>query len=130
MDVPSVVTEVHRVLQPGGIAWIGIHPFTSLSGGHNLTATEIPLRKLPLGIEPWDHLRKREIPITVPLNEWRIHQYLEEFSKHFEILKNYCAVREGKSFLTKELEIELVDYSRDELTCLAYIIVARKYQPK
>jgi hypothetical protein len=103
-----------------------IHLFTSPSGGHNVSLTQIPLRRIPAHVEPWDHLRKRRLPFHVPLNEWRIDQYLAEFSKHFEILKHYCAMREGEGFLTPALEAELAAYSRDELTCGAYVIVARK----
>ena len=100
--------------------------FTSPSGGHNVTFTQIPMRSVPRAVDPWDHLRKRRLPFSVPLNEWRLDQYLEEFAKYFELLKHYCAMREGEHLLTPELESELSDYSRDELTCAAYVIVARK----
>jgi SAM-dependent methyltransferase len=126
LNVPTVVSEMSRVMRPRGVAWLGIHPFTCPSGGHNITATQIPLRELPEGVEPWDHLRRRLLSITVPLNEWRIGQYLDAFASNFEILKHYCVVREGEHFLTPEIEAELSSYSRDELTCMAYIIVARK----
>ena len=126
LHVPLVVAEMARVLRPGGLAWIGIHPFTAISGGHNVTLTEIPLRRLPPGIAAWDHLRQRQLPCPVPLNEWRIAQYGATFAQHFEILKNYCASREGEDLLTPELEAELAAYTRDELTCLGYIILARK----
>lgn len=125
-QVPSVAAEVHRVTRVGGIVWVYIHPFSSPSGGHNVKLMEIPLKSTPQGIEPWDHLRKRLVPFHVPLNEWRIDQYLEEFSRAFEIINHYCAIREGEHLLTSELEIELSDYTRDELTCRGYIIVARK----
>ena len=35
-------------------------------------------------------------------------------------------MREGERLLTPEIEAELAAYSRDELTCGAYVIVARK----
>jgi SAM-dependent methyltransferase len=126
LDVPSVVKEVYRVLKPRGLAWIGIHPFACLSGGHNVSLTENPLRHLPRGIDAWDHLRKRRRPFHVPLNEWRNQQYLAEVAKYLEILNHYCAMREGEEFLTSEIENELSSYSRDELTCGAYVIVGRK----
>ncbi len=62
----------------------------------------------------------------MPLNEWRKDQYLATIGRHFEILKHYCMTREGESILTPEIQAELSEYSRDELTCAAYIIVARK----
>jgi ubiquinone/menaquinone biosynthesis C-methylase UbiE len=126
LDVPTVVTELHRVLRPGGLAWVAIHIFTSPSGGHNLSFTEIPLRHVPEGVDPWDHLRKRRLPFSVPLNEWRKDQYLAVFARHFEIIKHYCVTREGEELLTPEIAAELAAYSRDELTCGAYAIVARK----
>jgi SAM-dependent methyltransferase len=126
LDVPKVVKEVHRVLKPKGVAWIWVHPFTCLAGGHNVSLTEYPLRHLPRGVEAWDHLRKRQRGFHVPLNEWRQHQYLNEFRTCFEILKDYCASHEGEEFLTSDTERELSKYSRDELTCNAYVIVARK----
>jgi hypothetical protein len=48
------------------------------------------------------------------------------FLGHFEILKNYCVVRERDIFLAPQIEEDLFEYSRDELTCIAYGIVARK----
>ena len=126
LDVPTVVTELQRVVRPGGLIYVRIHLFTCPSGGHNVRITEIPLRSVPRGVEPWDHLRKRRLPFHVPLNEWRQDQYLKVFAKHFEILKHYCAMREGEEMLTPEIEAELSGYSRDELTCGAYVIVARK----
>lgn len=126
LDVPRVVAELARVVRAGGIVWACMHLFTSPSGGHNLGFVEVPLRRVPWGAEPWDHLRARRLPFTVPLNEWRAHQYRDAFAQHFEIVKEYCAIREGEHFLTAELERELSAYSRDELTCGARVFVLRK----
>ena len=126
LDVPAVVSELRRVLRPGGLVYACIHLFTCPSGGHNVRISEVPLRSVPQGIDPWDHLRKRRLPFHVPLNEWRQDQYLKVFAEHFEILKHYCAMREGEEMLTPKIEAELSDYNRDELTCGAYVIVARK----
>jgi len=106
--------------------WALVHLFSSPSGGHNVSLSQVPLCDIPRGIQPWDHMRKRHLPFHVPLNEWRKDQYLAEFQKHFEILKQYCAMREGEHLLTPQIESELSDYSRDELTCGAYVIVGRK----
>ncbi len=35
-------------------------------------------------------------------------------------------MREGENFLTPQIENELSKYTRDELTCGAYVILARK----
>lgn len=126
MDVPAVVAECARVLRPNGIAYFGIHPFTCPSGGHNIKLMEIPLIKLPTGVQAWDHLRQQTLPYHVPLNEWRISDYLTAVSRHFRVWNSYCAMREGEHLVTPEIEIELSEYSRDELTCGAYVIVAGK----
>lgn len=126
LDVPGVVAELHRVLRPGGLVWASIHLFTCPTGGHNLSFTEFPLRRVPEGVDAWDHLRRRRLPFTVPLNEWRRDRYLEVFGQQFEVVKHYCAMREGEELLTPAIEAELAGYTRDELTSAAYVIVARK----
>jgi SAM-dependent methyltransferase len=126
LNVPAVVSELYRVLRSGGIAWIAIHLFTSLSGGHNIDFTGAALESVPPGVDPWDHLRQRKLPFTVPLNEWRRDEYLAEFARHFEIESDYCVTREAEALLTPGIQAELSRYDRDELTCKAYVLVARK----
>jgi hypothetical protein len=82
----------------------------------------IQFHNLPMGVEPWDHSRKRRLSLHVPLYEWRIHQYLEAFTRHFEIVKHYCASWEGKFLLTQEVLAYLPDYTTDELTIRSYVI--------
>lgn len=126
LDVPAVVGELRRVVRPGGLVWVLIHLFASPSGGHNVTFTEVPLRRMPPGVEAWDHLRRRRLPFTVPLNEWRRDQYLAEFGRHFELLTHYTWTREGEHLLTPAIAAELAGYDRDELTSASYVIVARR----
>lgn len=126
LDVPHVVSELYRVLRPGGIVWVSVHLFTSPSGGHNVSFTEIPLQRVPNGVDAWDHLRRRRLPFSVPLNEWRRDQYLEAFGRRFSLIEHYPAAYEGEALLTSEIAAELADYDREELICHAYVIVARK----
>jgi SAM-dependent methyltransferase len=126
LDVPAVLEELWRVLRPRGHVWACIHPFTCPSGGHNVTFTQIPLRRIPPGKDAWDHLRHRRMPFSVPLNQWRISQFLDAFARYFDIIKHYCALREGSELLTPAIIAELSQYSIDELTCHSYVIVARK----
>jgi hypothetical protein len=114
------------VLRPSGLLWVAIHLFTCPSGGHNLSFTEYPLRTMPPGVEPWDHLRRRRLSFSVPLNEWRKDQYLEAFAERFQILKSYCSLREGAQWLTPTVRAELADYTEDELTCATLVIMAQK----
>jgi SAM-dependent methyltransferase len=126
LDIPAVVNELARVLRPNGVVWAMVHLFSCPSGGHNVTLTQFPLRKIPRGVDAWDHLRRRKLPFSVPLNEWRRDQYLQSFAVRFNILKHYCAFREGTEFISPEILAELSDYSEDELTCNSYVIVARR----
>jgi len=126
LDVPRVIDELHRVVRPGAVVWACIHLFASPSGGHNVTLTEVPLRTLPRGIDAWDHLRRRRLPFHVPLNEWRRDQFLAAFERRFDVVNHYCAIREGEQWLSPSIRMELSAFSEDELTCAAYVIVARK----
>ena len=126
LDVPRVIDELNRVVRPGGLVWACIHLFASPSGGHNVTLTEVPLRTLPAGVDAWDHLRRRRLGFHVPLNEWRRDQFLTEFERRFDVLNHYCAIREGEGWLTPTIRAELGVFSEDELTCAAYVIVAKK----
>lgn len=126
LDMPGVIAELGRVVRPGGIVFAIIHPFTALSGGHNVQLMDLPIRALPEGVEPWDHLRARRLPITVPLNEWRIGKYLSAFEGYFELVEHGCWMPEGEGFLTAEIEEDLPGYSREELLWGTYYIVARR----
>jgi SAM-dependent methyltransferase len=126
LDVPAVLDNLRQVLRPGGLLWVAIHLFTAPSGGHNLSFTEYPLQTIPTGVEPWDHLRRRQLRFSVPLNEWRKDAYLNAFAERFDVLHSYCALREGAQWLTAEVRAELAQYTEDELTCATYVIVARK----
>ena len=126
MEVPRAFAEVERVLRPGGVAWLCVHLFTSISGGHNVGYVSGPMTRLPAGAEPWDHLRHRRRPFSVPLNQWRRHQYLEAFAKSFRVITHYCAIREGEGLLSPLLRSELSAYDVEELTCGAYVIAGMK----
>jgi len=115
LEPAKVIAELKRVTKPGAVLWIAIHPFPSLSGGHNVSCRMGTLDSLPRGFQPWDHLRKRQHKLTVPLNEWRPQQYIDEFKKYFEVLNVAFEGPEGEKFLTQEIAAELKDYSRQEL---------------
>jgi hypothetical protein len=108
--------------QLGGLAKVTFHQFTRPV--HNPNASQVSLIGIPNGVDSWNHLRQRRLLITVLSNGWRIGQYLETFSNHFEILKHCCALRKGEILSAPRIEAKLADYGRDELTCGARVIVA------
>ena len=126
LDVPRVVKELYRVTKPGAALWIAIHPFPSLSGGHNVSCRLSTITSMPAGFEPWDHLRKRRHPFTVPLNGWRHGQYVEEFRKYFEIMSVTYDGPEGEHLLTPEIERELSAFTREELLSPGLVMVMRR----
>jgi SAM-dependent methyltransferase len=126
LEVDKVVAECQRVLKPRGMAWIMIHPFTCLSGGHNVGRRLRGVGDLPDGIEPWDHLRKRQNPFSVPLNQFRLKEYLEVFKTYFDVVVSQAEGSEGKHFLTQQLIDELRDFSEEELISSSFLIIVRK----
>jgi hypothetical protein len=64
-------------------------------------------------------LRLRQLPFSVPLNEWCKEQYVAEFARHFQI---------AQALPTPQLAAELVGYSCDELTCAQLVMAARKHK--
>ncbi len=114
-DVPGAVAEVTRVLRPEGTAWINIHLFPSLSGGHHKDWTDP--RKWPSPtVPPWDHLRENGYPADPSLNKLRLEDYRRIIADSLEVLEESLAV-EGEEILTRALESELArkGYTRDEL---------------
>lgn len=119
-DVPRAISEVYRVLKEKGIAYVRIHLFTSLSGGHHAEWTNT--RKIP----PWDHLRARVHTVPVFLNKLREHEYISLFREKFEILDVIDGRYYGKGLLTPSIRSELSDYSEEELLKTHTIIVGQK----
>ena len=127
-DVAEANLQVGRVLKPGGLAYIEIHLFPSLSGGHDLPW--IVPGKIELGdVVPWQHLRNPawQAP-PVGLNRLRERDY-ERFFKatpNLEIIEWRTEYTEGREFLTDPIRAELPGYSDEELTKRSIIVVARR----
>ena len=125
-DVPAAIREVNRVLKPSGIAWIGIHLFPSLSGGHHLDwvyPDTSPSGRVP----PWDHLLHNTHPVNIYLNKYRLDQYRAVFDEHMDLLDENLSY-EGEKLLTPEREAMLRDrgYSREDLLTRRVIFLCRK----
>lgn len=126
-DVNAANRTVAAALRPGGIAYIEIHLFPSLSGGHDLPW--ITPGKTELGdVLPWQHLRKADWQAPVFLNRLREQDYRRAFenTKGLSILEWRTEFTEGKDLVTPAILEELEGYNADELTKRSIIVVARK----
>lgn len=125
-NVPAAVSELNRVLKPSGIAWIGVHLFPSLSGGHHLDwiyPDKSPSNKVP----PWDHLLDNKHPANTYLNRYRLDQYRQIFHDHSHIFDEKLAY-EGEKFLTPHIEkiLQHKGYSRQDLLTRTVVFLCRK----
>jgi SAM-dependent methyltransferase len=126
-DVSAANRELARVLRPGGLAYIEIHLFPSLSGGHDLPWI-VPGRVVLDGVMPWRHLRDPQWKAPVRLNRLRERDYRRAFdaTPEMEIVRWETEFREGEDLLTDELLEQMADYSADELTKRSIIVVVRR----
>lgn len=125
-DVAGAIREVKRVLKPGGIAYLNIHLFPSISGGHNVE-WKYPDEEPSPNVPPWDHIRQntaKEHPSWI--NKMRERDYRPLFESELDILCWESSAYEGRTLLTPTIKAELPDYSEDELLKKGVIVVARK----
>lgn len=124
-DLPGVFAQLRRALKPDGLAYLYVHHFTSLSGGHHIAwkhPDTAPSRK----VAPWDHLRaRRHVHIPSWLNGVRADEYRRLLDREFEILEWRWLPREGEALLTPSIRAELRDYSEQELLHKGFIAIAR-----
>jgi SAM-dependent methyltransferase len=126
-DVPAANRELVRVLKPGGVAYIEIHLFPSLSGGHDLPWI-VPGQIDLGGRVPWRHLRDPAWQPPVYLNRHREPDYRRFFDEtaHLKVLDWKTEFTEGESLLNDAILQELADFGREELTKRSIIVVAKK----
>jgi SAM-dependent methyltransferase len=126
-DVEKANRELSRVLRPGGTAYIEIHLFASLSGGHDLPWI-VPGRTELGNVVPWGHLRNPAWKAPVYLNQLRESDYrlLFERTSAIEIIDWKTEFTEGEELLTEDILRELPRYTREELTKRSIIVILRK----
>ncbi len=125
-QVDSVVQELNRLLKPEGIAWVNVHLFPSLSGGHLKEWTN-PRSMRPHRVPPWDHLLENTCPIHTFLNKLTLKDYRRIFSEYLEVVEE-SFVTEGEEILTPNLAELLAKkgYSRDDLLTREIAFLCRK----
>ena len=126
-DVRSATRMVANALTPGGVAYIEVHLFPSLSGGHDLPWI-VPGKTILGDVKHWQHLRDPAWKAPVFLNRLRERDYREIFetTPGLTIVDWRTEFTEGRDLLTPQVEKALPDYSAEELTKRSIIIVARK----
>jgi SAM-dependent methyltransferase len=126
-DVRAANATVASALKPGGIAYIEIHLFPSLSGGHDLPWIT-PGRTILGDVMPWQHLRNPNWQAPVYLNRMRERDYRLAFEQApgLEIAEWKTEFTEGEDYLTPDIRAALPEYSDEELTKRSIIVVVRK----
>jgi SAM-dependent methyltransferase len=128
-DPDAAMDNILKALRPGGIFYISLHLYTSNYGHHDIRAFTGSLKDLPL----WGHLRPSTEHLITPssyLNEWRLSQYRETFSKkspgYVEILEKFEHPEVYGPYLTGDLREELADYDDDELLTVNAVYIGKK----
>ena len=125
-DVPAAIKEVNRVLKETGVAWIGIHLFPSLSGGHNLewlNPEQTPSKR----VKPWDHLLDNKFPANAFLNKLSLKHYQNIFNQYI-LVKDIKRTYEGEKILTPEIEQILSEkgYTKEDLITRTVFFLCNK----
>ena len=125
--IPQLLSQLARVLSPGGLAMITPSVFTGINGGHLVEWYPHTLEhERTRQTEPWEHLRKRRVTADCYLNELRLSDYREIFSQYFDVIKIINRDEGiGRRFLTPQIREELAEYSVEELLCNRVTYVLR-----
>ncbi|QMW03978.1 methyltransferase domain-containing protein [Spirosoma foliorum] len=117
-DLPKVLSNIKNWLKNGGIFVVRPNVWTGISGGHDpdYYPNDIILEKAPHS-KAWLHLLDPNFKVNTYLNRLRLQDYIELFSKEFEILEiKHKHDRLGEKYLTPDLFKRLSStYSREEL---------------
>lgn len=121
------VQELHRVLAPGGCAYVTLHLYTSYTGSDHPLLVSDPDR-----VPPWAHLRPGQ-PLygedglhcnRVRLGEWK-RMFRDAFEEvAFPVFEDELASAAAK--ITPAVRDELTDYEDEELFQTTFMALARK----
>jgi SAM-dependent methyltransferase len=126
-DVRAANKALTTALNPGGLAYIEIHLFPSLSGGHDLPWI-VPGQSVLGDAQPWQHLRDPHWQAPVFLNRLRENDYRAAFDETpgLTIEEWRTEYTEGEDLLTPEIAASLPGFSVDELIKRSIIVVAKR----
>jgi hypothetical protein len=114
--LPAVVDNLYQWLQPGGLAVVGPHVYTGISGGHD---PDYYPHRVMNGSAPkeyaWRHLWDPNFQVDTYLNKLGLDDYVRLFQEKFDILEctpKYAPI--GESYLTDEIRNKLSSSYTDE----------------
>ena len=115
-------------MSSSGLALISPVVYTGIAGGHLVEWYPHTLHSdVKRNSEPWEHLRKRRYHADCYLNELRVQDFKELFSKYFEVV-DILNMNSGleKKYLNEQIRSELSKYSEAELLAHKWTFVLRK----
>jgi len=126
-DVDEAIRIIGRALKPRGMAYISMHLFASLTGGHDVLSTpETSFVLFRPGGFPWRHLRDPNWKSPTFLNRWREDQYRDSIERHLKVREWKAEFWEPEEFLTEGVFAELKGYTREELMKRSIVVVAER----
>jgi SAM-dependent methyltransferase len=129
IEVRQALSEVKRVLKPGGVAFIAIHLWTADDGSHDPGILSGERRGLP----GWPHLREKfahQVKPNAVVNKLRLADYRklagEVFGEFQESIERYN-VADNQKMLDEARSLgELTDYTDEELLAVDLTLMYRK----
>jgi SAM-dependent methyltransferase len=122
-DVPRATRALASALKVGGLAYIEIHLFPSISGGHDLPWI-VPGNLQLDDVEPWGHLLNPNWEPPVFLNRLRESDYRAAIDsvRELRIIDWATEFTEGQELLTPERRKQLGAYTERDLTTRSIVV--------
>ena len=128
-DPRRAMEEIVRVLRPGGVAYISIHPFTSETGCLDPRIYSDRRSEIPAWAHLRPHLREKLYEPNVYLNKLRLEDWRRLFAAKMPGVEYILATSGKVSFETAKTlqgQGELLEYSLQELLTGQFVALWRK----